>query len=113
MNTILRLYKEYNEIQINSKNGFNRLNLISAKINNPKYYDGIPSVEMILLNDKFMFNSFSNLIPGTNSLNCFDLLKTSINNSRLINEKFHTLKCVLKNSLINELCEIVLEFEYD
>jgi hypothetical protein len=101
------------EVQIINSSGFNYLNLTSATINKGKYGEEIPSVEMILLNDRTMLTSYSNLIPGTNKLNCFDLLQTAANIPALVNEKFHTLKCVLPAYIIDDSIEIELAFEIE
>lgn len=113
MRNILIFEKGIHELQINCSSGFNYLNLVSANINKREYYKGIPSVEMILLNDKSMFTSYSNLIPGTNTLNCFDLLLTASNNPALVNEKYHTLKCVIPKTGIDESIKIELLFEFE
>ena len=99
------------QVQINRFKSFNYLKLISAQITGDGYFKGVPSVEMILLNDKVMFTSFSNLIPRTNTLNCFDLLLTASNNPTLIHEKFHTLKCKFPENSIDESIEIELMFD--
>lgn len=101
------------EIQINHDAGFKRLNLISATINKVKDLKVIPSVELILINDKVMFRSYSNLVPGTNKLNCFDILLTATNNPALSNEIFHTLKCVVPGDFYNADAVIDMEFEIE
>lgn len=101
------------EIQINHDAGFKQLNLISATINKVDDLKVIPSVELILLNDKVMFRSYSNLVPGTNKLNCFDILLTATNNPTLSNEIFHTLKCVVPDNLYDADVVIDMEFEIE
>lgn len=101
------------EIQINSPAGFKYLNLISAIINKVEEVKVIPSVELILINDKAIFNSYSNLVPGTNNLNCFDLLLLATNNPILLNKTFHTLRCVLADNICDAGVEIKMEFEID
>jgi len=99
------------EIQINHDAGIKNLNLISAIINKVEYVKDIPSVELILINDKTMFTSYSNLVPGTSNLNCFDLLLTAANNPALSNETFHTLKCVVPDNVYDT--EVVIDMEFD
>jgi hypothetical protein len=99
------------EIQINQDAGFKQLNLISAIINKVEDLKFIPSVELILINDKSMFTSYSNLVPGTNNLNCFDLLLTATNIPALSNEIFHTLKCLVPDNVYDADVVIDLEFE--
>ena len=99
------------ELKINHDNGFKKLNLISATINKVEEFKVVPFVELILSNDKAMFTSYSNLVPGTNNLNCFDLLLTAINNPSLLNEKFHTLKCLVPDH-IND-AGVVIDLEFD
>jgi hypothetical protein len=101
------------EIQINQDAGFKYLHLISATINNVEDLKGIPSVELILLNDKAIFKSYSNLVLGTNNLNCFDLLLTATNNPTLSNETFHTLNCVVLNNVYDADVVIDMEFEIE
>ena len=101
------------EIQINSDAGFKQLQLISANINKVEDMKVIPSVELILLNDKAIFRSYSNLLLGTNHLNCFDLLLTATNNPALSNETFHTLKCVVPDNVNNADVVIDMEFEIE
>lgn len=109
----VKFEKGVREVEINYNPGFRSLHLIAASIDKAESVKGIPSVEMILLNDRTQFVSYSNLIPGTNQLNCFDLLQTAANIPALIHEKFHTLKCVLPDSMINDSIEIELAFEID
>lgn len=109
----VKIEKGIEEIQIKHTSGFHILKIVNANINHPKRFKGIPSVEMILLNDKAMFTSYSNLIPGTNTLNCFDLLLTASNNRALVNETFHTLKCILSSDLIDDSVNIELQFEIE
>ena len=99
------------ELQVNHDAGFKQLNLISASINKVADFKVVPFVELILSNDKAMFTSYSNLVPGTNNLNCFDLLLTATNNPSLQNEKFHTLKCVVP-AHVND-AGVVIDLEFD
>ena len=99
------------EIQINSDAGCKQLQLISATINNVEDMRVIPSVEFILLNDKVLFKSYSNLLLGTNHLNCFDLLLTTTNNPALSNDTFHTLKCVVPDNAYD--AEVVIDMEFE
>jgi hypothetical protein len=101
------------EIQINHDAGFKQLNLISTIINKVENVKVIPSVELILSNDKAMLKSYSNLVPGTNNLNCFDLLLTAANNPALSNEIFHTLKCVVPDNIYHADVVIDMEFEIE
>lgn len=101
------------EIQINQDAGFKHLNLIYAIINKVEGRKVIPSVELILISDKAMFTSYSNLVPGTNNLNCFDLLLTATNNPALSNETFHTLKCVVPDNVYDADVVIDMEFEIE
>jgi hypothetical protein len=101
------------EIQINQEGGFKYLNLISATINKVRNVKDIPSIELILSNDKAMFTSYSNLVQGTNNLNCFDLLLTAANNPAFSNEIFHTLKCVVPDNLYHADIVIDMEFEIE
>lgn len=99
------------EIQINHDGGFKQLHLISANIKTVEDMKVIPSVELILSNDKAMFRSYSNVIPGSNNLNCFDILLTAINNPTLSNEIFHTLKCVVTGN--DDDVDMVFNMEFE
>ena len=101
------------EMEINYDAGCKQLQFISAIINNIEDVKGIPSVEFILLNDKVLFESYSNLVLGTNHLNCFDLLLTATNNPALSNETFHTLKCVVPDNAYDADVVIDMEFEIE
>jgi hypothetical protein len=101
------------EIQINHDAGFKHLNLISATINKVQDVKDMPSIELILINDKAMFTSYSNLVQGTNNLSCFDLLLTAANNPALSNEIFHTLKCVVPDNVFDADVVIDMEFEIE
>lgn len=101
------------EIQINQEGGFKHLNLISATINKVRNVKDIPSIELILSNDKAMFTSYSNLVLGTKNLNCFDLLLTATNNPDLSNEIFHKLKCVVPDNVFDADLVIDMEFEIE
>ena len=101
------------EMEINSDAGCKQLQLISAIINNVEEVKVIPSVGFILLNDKVLFKSYSNLVLGTNHLNCFDLLLTATNNPALSNETFHTLKCVVPDNAYDADVVIDMEFEIE
>jgi hypothetical protein len=52
-------------------------------------------------------------VPGTNNLNCFDLLLTATNNSALSNQTFHTLKCLLPHNVYDADLVIDMEFEIE
>lgn len=101
------------EIQINHDAGFKHLKLISAIINKVEDLKEIPSVELILINDKAMFKSYSNLVLGTNNFYCFDLMLAATNNLALLNETFHTLKCVVAENIIDAGVVIDMEFEIE
>jgi hypothetical protein len=101
------------EIQINQNAGFKKLNLISAIIKKVEDMKVIPSIELILSNNNAIFTSYSNLVPGTNNLNCFDLLLTATNNSALSNQTFHTLKCLLPDNIYDADLVIDMEFEIE
>ena len=101
------------EMEINSDAGFKQLQLISTTINNVEDMRVIPSVKFILLNDKVLFKSYSNLVLGTNHLNCFDLLLTATNNPALSNDTFHTLKCVIPDNAYDADVVIDMEFEIE
>jgi hypothetical protein len=101
------------EIQIIHDAGFKYLNLISSVIDNVEDAKVIPSVELILTNDKAMFTSYSNLVPGTKNFNCFDLLLTASNNPALSNERFHTLKCVVPDNVHDADAVFEMEFEIE
>ena len=109
----LKFENGVHEMQINYISGFNYLNLTSATINKTEYDKGIISVEMKLLNDFRVFTLYSHLIPGTNKLDCFDLLQCTANIPTLLNEKFHTLKCVIPEYLIDDSIEIEMAFEIE
>jgi hypothetical protein len=55
-----------------------------------------------------MFKSYSNLVPGTNNLNCFDLLLTATNNPALLNEKFQTLTYAVPDNVYD--ADVVIDF---
>ena len=99
------------EMEINYDAGCKQQQLISATINNIEDVKAIPSVEFILLNDKVLFKSYSNLVLGTNHLNCFDLLLTATNNPALSNETFHRLKCVVPDKVYD--AEVVIDMKFE
>lgn len=99
------------EKQINQDAGFKKLILVSANINKIEDVNVLPFVELILSNDDNMFKSYSNLIPSTNNLNCFDLLKVSTNYHVLSNKTFHTLKCLVPDNLC--VANVVIEMEFE
>ena len=101
------------ELQVNHDTGFKQLNLISATINKVEDFKVVPFIELILSNDKITFTSYSNLVPGTNTLNCFDLLLTATNNPSLLNEKFQTLKCLVPALVYDTGVVIDLEFDIE
>jgi hypothetical protein len=101
------------EIEINQDTGFKKLILISATINKIQNESILPSVELILSNENSRFISYSNLVPSTNSLNCFDLLKAVTNNHGLSKETFYTLKCIVADDLVVEDVAIEMEFEIE
>ena len=100
------------ELVLNYANGFKRLNLISANINKGTYLKPVPYIEMKLLNERHAFNLYSNLVPGTDRLNCYDLLSASSNIPALSSEVFHTLKCIMPENVFNEDAEVEMEFDY-
>lgn len=102
-----------NEIQIKRITGFKKLQLIAARINKGEWEKHVPNIEMLLSNDCTQFTSYSNLIPGTRNLNCFDILTTSANIPALSNETFHTLKCMLPGHVFDTEYEIEMEFEIE
>jgi hypothetical protein len=99
------------EIEINQNTGFKKLILVSATINKIKNVSILPSVELILSNENSMFKSYSNLVPLTNSLNCFDLLKEVTNNHVLSKETFYTLKCIVADNL--GVADVIIEMEFE
>ena len=101
------------EIQINQDAGFKYLHLISAIINEVEDMNVMPSVELTLISDNTMFKSYSNLVLGTNNLNCFDLLLAANKNPALSNEIFHTLKCVVPDNAYDADVVIDMEFEIE
>ena len=98
------------EIHIVQDDGFRRLQLISAIIDKDVDARIVSSVELVLMSDKAMFKSYSNRIPGTDNLNCFDLLLTAANNPAFSIAKFHILKCVSRDSS-NAVIELEFEIE--
>ena len=101
------------EIQIKRIAGFKKLQLMAARINKGEWENHVPSIEMKLSNDSTQFSSYSNLIPGTCNLNCFDVLAASANIPALSNETFHTLKCMLPGHVFDTEYEIEMEFEVE
>jgi len=101
------------ELVLNHAKGFKHLNLISAKINKGKYLKPVPYIEMILLNNRHAFTLNSNLVPGTDRLNCFDLLSASYNIPALSNEIFHTLKCIMPENVFDKDAEVEMEFDVE
>jgi hypothetical protein len=101
------------ELVLKYANGFKHLNLISAKIIKGTYLKPVPYIEMKLLNDRHAFNLYSNLVPGTDRLNCYDLLSASSNIPALANEIFHTLKCIMPENVFDEDAEVEMEFEVE
>lgn len=104
---------EINEIQIKRIAGFKKLQLIAARINKGEWEKHVPNIEMLVSNDSTQFTSYSNLIPGTRNLNCFDILAASANIHALSNETFHTLKCMLPAHVFDTEYEIEMEFEVE
>ena len=113
MKELLKFEPGIRELQITRVAGFKKLQLSAARINKGEWENHIPSMEMKLSNDSTQFSSYSNLIPGTSNLNCFDVLATSANIPALSNETFHTLKCMLPRHLFDTEYEIVMEFEVE
>ena len=101
------------ELHIVHDAGFKCLNLISAIIDKDDDAMVQFSVELVLMNDKAMFKSYSNRVPGTDTLNCFDLLLTAANNPALSNETFHKLKCAVPNDAYGADAVIEMEFEIE
>lgn len=101
------------EIQLNRISGFKKLQLIAARINKGKWEKHVPNIEMLLSNDSTQFTCYSNLIPGTHHLNCFDILSTSAQIPALSNETFHSLKCMLQAHVFDTEFEIEMEFEVE
>lgn len=99
------------EIQIVQDAGFKCLQLISAVIYKVEDAKVVPSVELVLSNDEALFTSYCNRVPGTDNLNCFDLLLTAAKNPGLSNETFHTLKCVVPDDVCDAVSVIDMEFE--
>jgi hypothetical protein len=99
------------EIEINQDTGFKKLILVSATINKIENVNILPSVELILSNESSKFTSYSNLVPSTNNLNCFDLLKEATNKLFLSNETFYTLKCILPDNI--GVADIIIEMEFE
>ncbi len=104
---------EINEIQIKRIAGFKKLQLIAARINKGEWEKHVPNIEMLLSNDSTQFTSYSNLIPGTRNLNCFDILTTSANIPALSNETFYTLTCMLPEDVSHAAIQLELEFEVE
>ena len=99
------------EKQIIQDAGFKKLILVSANINKIEDVNVLPFVELILSNENSKFTSYSSLVPSTNNLNCFDLLKESTNYHVLSNETFHTLKCLVPDNLY--VANVVIEMEFE
>ena len=108
----IKLENGNKEIVLNHTPGFKYLNLTSAKINNGTYLKPVPYIEMKLLNDRHTFTLYSNLLPGTDRLICYDLLSASSNIPALANEIFHTLKCIMPENVFDKDAEVEMEFEY-
>ncbi len=100
-------------MQITRVAGFKKLQLIAARINKGEWEKHVPNIEMLLSNDSTQFTSYSNLIPDSRNLNCFDILTTSANIPALSNETFHKLKCMLPGHVFDTEYEIVMEFEVE
>ena len=99
------------KIEINQDTGFKKLILVSGTINKIENMNILPPVELILSNENSKFTSYSHLVPSTNSLNCFDLLKMANNNLVLSNETFYTLKCILPDNL--GVGDVIIEMEFE
>ncbi len=99
------------EIEINQDTGFKKLILVSATINKIENVSILPSVELILSNESSKFTSYSNLVPSTNNLNCFDLLKEATNKLFLSNETFYKLKCILPDNI--GVADVIIEMEFE
>ena len=90
MVSFIKFENGIHEIVLKYANGFKHLKFISVKINKVTYLKPVPYIEMKLLNERHAFNLYSNLVPGTDRLNCYDLLSASSNIPVLSSEVFHT-----------------------
>ncbi len=113
MTELIKFEPGIREMQITRVAGFKKLQLMAVRINKGEWENHIPSMEMKLSNDSTQLSSYSNLIPGTCNLNCFDILSTSAHIPALSNETFHTLKCMLPADVFDTEFEIEMEFEVE
>ena len=113
MKELIKFEPGIREMQITRVAGFKKLQLMAVRINKGEWENHVPSIEMKLSNDSTQFTSYSNLIPGTCNLNCFDVLAASANIPALTNETFHTLTCMLPKEVSHTAIQIELEFEVE
>ena len=111
--SIVRIFlnHEHREALIKRRQGFFTVRLTNAEIFLHPTNSRIRAIEMILKNESTKFTAFSNLLPGSNKFNCFDLLETAKSIPALKGEYFYTLKCTLQKMASDEPVEANLTFE--
>jgi len=105
------LNHEHREALIKRRQGFDTVRLTNAEIFLHPKNSEIRAIEIILKNESTKFTAFSNLMPGSNKFNCFDLLETAKTIPALKGEIFFMLKCTLQKLAIDEPFEIKLTFD--
>ena len=111
--SIVRIFlnHEHREALIKRRQGFFTVRLTNAEFFLHPTNSRIRAIEMILKNESTKFTAFSNLLPGSNKFNCFDLLETAKSIPALKGEYFYTLKCTLQKLASDEPVEVNLTFE--
>jgi hypothetical protein len=105
------LNHEHREALIKRRQGFFTLRLTNAEFFLHPTNSRIRAIELILKNESTKFTAFSNLLPGSNKFNCFDLLETAKSIPALKTENFQILSCSLQKLAKNEPFEVKLTFD--
>lgn len=72
------LSSEIQLISLRAKESFRQLKLINLQLAEGEIAAGsTPSIEFTLLGDEVKFTCFSNIMPGYDKFNCFDLLEAA------------------------------------
>jgi len=105
------LNQEQRVALIKRSQGFVTVRLTRAEIFLSPKNSEIRAIELILKNESTKFTAFSNLLPGSNKFNCFDLLETAKSIPALKTENFQILSCSFQKLEKNEPFEVKLTFD--
>jgi len=111
MQELIQLNAEIQTDKIERKDGFKSLLLKSANVTGEYEQTENPFIKMILKGDDSALTLYSHLVPGTQTLNCFDILLTASTISNLSNAIFHTLICIVPDGCHEAQIDLVFEVE--